>query len=51
MDFRGFGHDSYNVCKPGFGGQEHIEFAKKIRDAKEMIDARGLKVDIEVDGE
>lgn len=36
---------------PGFGGQEHIEFAaKKIRDAKEMIDARGLKVDIEVDG-
>lgn len=36
---------------PGFGGQEYIEFTtKKIEEAKKMIDARGLKIDIEVDG-
>jgi ribulose-phosphate 3-epimerase len=36
---------------PGFGGQEYIEFTtRKIKDARKMIDAKGLKVDIEVDG-
>lgn len=36
---------------PGFGGQKYIEFTtNKIKDAKKMIDSRGLKVDIEVDG-
>lgn len=36
---------------PGFGGQRLIPYTvQKIRDLKKMIDARGLKTDIEVDG-
>ena len=36
---------------PGFGGQKYIPgMTAKIKALKEMIDARGLNVDIEVDG-
>lgn len=36
---------------PGFGGQTLIPYTiQKIRDLKKMIDAKGLKIDIEVDG-
>ena len=36
---------------PGFGGQKFIPYTlQKVRDLKKMIDARGLKTDIEVDG-
>ncbi|MCI5873903.1 MAG: ribulose-phosphate 3-epimerase [Clostridiales bacterium] len=36
---------------PGFGGQKLIPYTvQKIRDLKKMIDAKGLKIDIEVDG-
>lgn len=36
---------------PGFGGQKYIPYCtQKIRDLKQMIDSRGLEVDIEVDG-
>lgn len=36
---------------PGFGGQKYIpEMTAKIKALKEMIDSRGLTVDIEVDG-
>lgn len=36
---------------PGFGGQKYIpEMTAKIRALKEMIDAKGLDIDIEVDG-
>ncbi len=36
---------------PGFGGQKLIPYTiPKIRQLKKMIDARGLKTDIEVDG-
>lgn len=36
---------------PGFGGQKYIPtMTKKIKELKEMIDARGLDIDIEVDG-
>lgn len=36
---------------PGFGGQKLIPYTvQKIRDLKKLIDARGLKIDIEVDG-
>lgn len=36
---------------PGFGGQKYIPgMTAKIKALKEMIDARGLQVDIEVDG-
>lgn len=36
---------------PGFGGQELIPYTvAKIRDLKKMIDAKGAKIDIEVDG-
>jgi ribulose-phosphate 3-epimerase len=39
------------TVNPGFGGQAFIpEVVLKIRRLKEMIDERGLKVDIEVDG-
>lgn len=36
---------------PGFGGQKMIPYAiDKVRELKSMIDKRGLKTDIEVDG-
>ena len=36
---------------PGFGGQRYLDYTdEKIRQLKEMIDQRGLSVDIEVDG-
>ena len=36
---------------PGFGGQKYIPgMTAKIKALKEMVDARGLNVDIEVDG-
>lgn len=36
---------------PGFGGQSLIPYTiQKIRDLKKMIDAKGLKIDIQVDG-
>lgn len=36
---------------PGFGGQSYISYATdKIRELKKMIDMKGLKTDIEVDG-
>lgn len=36
---------------PGFGGQKYIpQMTAKIKALKEMIDAKGLSVDIEVDG-
>lgn len=36
---------------PGFGGQKLIPYTvQKVRDLKKMIDAQGLKTDIEVDG-
>jgi ribulose-phosphate 3-epimerase len=36
---------------PGFGGQKYIPtMTAKIKALKEMIDARGLEVDIQVDG-
>ena len=39
------------TVNPGFGGQKFIPYSMdKIRDLKKMIDMRGLKTDIEVDG-
>lgn len=36
---------------PGFGGQKLIPYTvEKIRDLKQLIDKKGLKIDIEVDG-
>lgn len=36
---------------PGFGGQKFIPYTlQKIRDLKKMVDAKGLKTDIQVDG-
>ena len=36
---------------PGFGGQSYIPYATdKIRELKKMIDKKGLKTDIQVDG-
>lgn len=39
------------TVNPGFGGQNLIPYTlDKVRDLKKMIDAQGLKTDIEVDG-
>lgn len=39
------------TVNPGFGGQKLIPYTvQKVRDLKKMIDAKGLKTDIEVDG-
>ena len=37
--------------EPGFGGQSFIESSiEKIRQTKELINSKGLNIDIEVDG-
>ncbi|MCI8300035.1 MAG: ribulose-phosphate 3-epimerase [Lachnospiraceae bacterium] len=39
------------TVNPGYGGQTYIPYAtQKIRDLRQMINERGLKIDIEVDG-
>lgn len=39
------------TVNPGFGGQKLIPYTlDKVRDLKHMIDKKGLKIDIEVDG-
>lgn len=39
------------TVNPGFGGQKYIESCTaKIRDLRKMMEARGLEIDIEVDG-
>lgn len=39
------------TVNPGFGGQAFIEpMVEKVRNLRKMMDARGLKTDIEVDG-
>lgn len=39
------------TVNPGFGGQKLIPYTvQKVRDLKKMIDTKGLKIDIEVDG-
>lgn len=39
------------TVNPGFGGQKYIaEMEPKVRALRDLIDARGLQVDIEVDG-
>lgn len=39
------------TVNPGFGGQKLIPYTlQKVRDLKKMVDERGLKTDIEVDG-
>lgn len=39
------------TVNPGFGGQKLIPYTiEKVRDLKQMIDQRKLKIDIEVDG-
>lgn len=39
------------TVNPGYGGQALISYTlDKVRDLKKMIDSRGLKTDIEVDG-
>jgi ribulose-phosphate 3-epimerase len=48
-------HDIDLVCmmsvNPGFGGQKFIPYTlEKIKQLREMIDERGLKVHIEIDG-
>ncbi len=48
-------HDIDLVCmmsvNPGFGGQKFIPYTlEKIKQLRKMIDERGLKVQIEIDG-
>ena len=48
-------HDIDMVClmsvNPGFGGQKFIPFTlEKIKQLRQMIDAKGLTIDIEIDG-
>ncbi len=39
------------TVNPGYGGQKYISYAtQKIRDLRQMIEERELKIDIEVDG-
>jgi ribulose-phosphate 3-epimerase len=39
------------TVNPGFGGQSYIEeMTEKVRELRKMADARGIKLDIEVDG-
>ena len=39
------------TVEPGFGGQKLIpECVDKIRELKKIVDEKGLKIDIEVDG-
>ncbi|SHI88006.1 ribulose-phosphate 3-epimerase [Parasporobacterium paucivorans] len=39
------------TVNPGFGGQKYIDYCTgKIKDLRHMIDRRGLKTDIQVDG-
>ncbi|MCI9081009.1 MAG: ribulose-phosphate 3-epimerase [Lachnospiraceae bacterium] len=39
------------TVNPGYGGQKYIPYAtQKIRDLRQMIEERELKIDIEVDG-
>lgn len=39
------------TVNPGFGGQKLIPYTvQKIRDLKQMVDERGIKLDIEADG-
>jgi ribulose-phosphate 3-epimerase len=39
------------TVNPGFGGQAYIpECARKVRQLREMADARGLALEVEVDG-
>ena len=39
------------TVNPGFGGQKYIEYStEKVRRLRQMIEERGLKTDIEVDG-
>ena len=39
------------TVNPGFGGQSYIEsMTQKVRELRNMIDERGLNIDIEVDG-
>lgn len=39
------------TINPGFGGQKYIESStRKIQELRKMMEARGLEIDIEVDG-
>ena len=38
------------TVEPGFGGQSFMDMSDKIRSVREMIDASGREIDLEVDG-